>query len=306
MTDYQKGNAYGWQVFGSRWEEAKGHSPANYEPIGSSDYLFRYINTGHPTWLEFGWRRDMQFRDCRAFKVDDGDKRFSYETWGAFRGNAECEDYCSRGRSFPQDAEAKKYSQGLWRRIGWYLPNPAHNCLDELYDLYCLFGDQRALEGMRSVAAVGGAYVGMPDRPVGIHRATGWCFRSLLRYYELTGDKAALPYVKGAVNNAWAMVKRQNYRHMPRINYDSTWFYNVFGRAIILAYQATGDERMRDLAIGMTQMRTKKSAHPALNAFSWEQTGHKKYRSDVPEGTSCRATAIVGRSRARTKSRRPR
>jgi len=283
MTDYQKGNAYGWQVFGSRWEEAKGHSPANYEPIGSSDYLFRYINTRHPSWFDFGRRRDMQFRDCRAFKIDDGDRRFSYKTWRAFRANAECEDYCSRGRSFPKDAEAKKYSKGYWRRTGWYLPNPAHNCLDELYDLYCLFGDMRALEGMRSVAAVGGAYVGMPDRKVGIHRATGWCFRSLLRYYELTGDRKALPLVGRAMDNAWAMVRRENYRHMPRINYDNTWFYNVFGRAIILAYLTTGDERMRDLAIGMTQMRTTKGKHPALNSFCWEQTGQQKYRSDVPQ-----------------------
>ena len=283
MTDYLKGNAYGWQVFGTRWEEWKGHSPCNYEPIGSSDYLFRYINTGYESWREFGRRRNIHFRNVRAFKIDDGDRRFSYKSWGQFRANAECEDYCGRGGSFPKDEQARKYSRGLWRRANWELPNPAHNCLDELYDLYCLYGDTRALEGMRSVAAVGGAYVGMADRAVGIHRATGWCFRSLLRYYELTGDKAALPYVKGAIDNAWKMVRRENYRHMPRINYPNTWFYNVFGRAVILAYQATGDERMRDLAIGMTQMRPSKSGHPALNAFSWEQTGHAKYRSDVPQ-----------------------
>jgi hypothetical protein len=282
MTDYLKGNAYGWQVFGCRWEEQKGHSPANYEPIGSSDYLFHYLNTGHGSWFEFGLRRDLHFLDVRAYKIDDG-KRFSYKSWGTFRQHAECEDYCSRKGLYPKDAEAKKYQQGLWGRTGWYLPNPAHNCLDELFDLYCLFGDTRALEGMRSVAAVGGYYVGAPDRGVGIHRATGWCMRSLLRYYELTGDPDARHLVRGAADNAWAMVRKNNYDHMPRINYSNTWFYNVFGRAVILLYYATGDERMRDLAIGMTQMRTKKSQHPALNAFCWDQTGQKQYVSDRAE-----------------------
>jgi len=282
MTDRGKGNSFGWQVWGTRWEESKGHSPANYEPIGSSDYLFRYINTQHPSWFKIGRPRGMQYRNCRAFKIDDG-KRFSYSSWSVFRGNAECEDYCGRGKSFPKDAEAKKYSVGLGRRSPWELANPAHNSLDELHDLYLLFGDQRALEGMESIAAVGGYYVGSPGGKVKIHRATGWCFRSLLRYYELTGDEQAATLVGQAMDNAWTMVTRENYRHMPRINYDNTWFYNVFGRAVILAYQATGDERMRDLAIGMTQMRTSKSGHPALNSFSWEQTGHKKYRSDTPE-----------------------
>ena len=282
MTDRGKGNSYGWQVWGTRWEEAKGHSPANYEPIRSSDYLFRYINTQHVSWLKIGRPRGMQFRNCRAFKVDDG-KRFSYQTWGEFRGNAECEDYCGRGKSFPKDAEATKYSVGLGRRSPWELPNPAHNCLDELYDLHLLFGDQRAREGMESIAAVGGYYVGSPGARMGIHRATGWCFRSLLRYYELTGDRNALPLVKQAMDNAWASMKKANYRHMPRINYDNTWFYNVYGRAIVLAYRTTGDERMRDLAIGMTQKRTTKGKHPTLNAFSWEQTGAPEYYSSMAQ-----------------------
>ncbi|MCX7590658.1 MAG: hypothetical protein N2255_03415 [Kiritimatiellae bacterium] len=282
MTDYLKGNAYGWQVFGSRWEEQKGHSPSNYEPISSSDFLFNYINTGAATWLEIGRRRNLHFRDVRAFKIDD-DKRFSYRSWAEFRANAECEDFCGRETKMPRDEEAQKYMAGLWKRESWELPNPEHNNLDELYDLYCLFGDMRALEGMTSVAAVGGAYVGMPGTKVSIHRASGWCLRSILRYYELTGDRASLNYITNALDNCWAMVRREGYRHVSKISYDNAWFYNVFGRAIVLAYYVTGDERMRDLAIGMTQNRTTKGQHPTLNAFSYDQTGDKRYYSEMAD-----------------------
>jgi hypothetical protein len=83
------------------------------------------------------------------------------------------------------------------------------------------------------------------------------------------------------MDNCWNMIRRQAYRHTPRIDYKSTWFYNVYGRAVILAYKATGDERMRDVAIGMTQNRTTKSAHPSLNAFCYDQTGDEKYFSSV-------------------------
>jgi len=276
MTDYLKGNAYGWQVFGCRWEEYAGHSPWNYEPIGSSHHLYYFINTRHRTWLEFGYRRFKHFRDVRAYKID-GTKVFDYPTWGDFSSNNECEDYCTRRRRYPTGPEIATYSQGRYQRRGWFLPNPAHNNLDELHDLYCLFGDTRALEGARNIAAVGGAYVGL--RPVGIHRATGWCFRSLLRYRDLTGSDECLPYLNKALDNVWQVAVKN--RHVSRITYTNTWFYNVFGRSVVLAYDVTGDERMRDLALGMTQGRTAvKSAHPTLLAFAYDQTGHKRYLSE--------------------------
>jgi len=115
-------------------------------------------------------------------------------------------------------------------------------------------------------------------RPVGIHRATGWCFRSLLRYRDLTGSDECLPYLNKALDNVWQVAVK--HRHVPKIEYASNWFYNVFGRAVVLAYDVTDDERMRDLALGMTQGRTgSKSAHPTLNAFSYDQTGHGRYLS---------------------------
>jgi PcRGLX-like protein central beta sandwich domain/PcRGLX-like N-terminal RIFT barrel domain len=275
MTDYLKGNSFGWQVFGCRWEEYKGHSPWNYEPIGSTDYLYKFINTQHPTWLEWGRRRGMHSRNLRACKVD-GTNVWGFKSWGEFRKQNVCEDYAKR--AVPKDDELKKYSQGKFARAEWVLPNPAHMNLDECLDLYLLFGDMRALEVSRNAAAVGGAYVGMPDGSYGIHRATGWCFRTLVRYKDLTGDKQCDPYLNKAIENFWK-VARKHRSNPGKIRYKNTWFYNVYGRSVVIAYLVTGDERMRDLAIGLTQDRNSKRGHPTLNAFCYDQTGRKVYHS---------------------------
>jgi len=270
-TQYLKGNAYGWQVFGCRWEEYAGHSPWNYEPISSSNYLYKFINTQHPTWLEFGYRRDKHFRDVRAYKID-GTTLFGAKTWAEFSRRNVCEEWCSRRGLWPKGEEVEKYAQGRYRRAGWFLPNPAHDNLDELYDLYCLFGDNRALEGARNIAAVGGAYVA--TRKISIHRATGWCFRSLLRYRDLTGSDECLPYIERALDNFWQVAVK--YRHARAIDYDNAWFYSVFGRTVVLAYEVTGDERMRDLAIGLARGWGKPGQN-SLNAFAYDQTGHDRH-----------------------------
>ncbi len=275
-TDYLKGNAFGWQVFGCRWEEYAGHSPWNYEPIWSTNYLWRAINTQHPTWMEFGWRRDMHTRNVRACYIQDT-KPFEYGSWEEFNRANVCEEWCHR--AVPDDEELKKYSAGKYKRTEWYLPNPEHLGMDEHYDLYCLFGDGRALAAGRNAAAVGGAFVAL--RKVGIHRNTGWCFRTLMRYYDLTGSEECKPYVAKALDNFWE-VARAN-RSTPRIKYDNDWFYNVFSRSVVLAWNVTGDERMRDLVIGLAQGRTdQKSKFPVQNSFSWDQTGDAKYLSEKP------------------------
>ncbi|MHC4917179.1 MAG: exo-rhamnogalacturonan lyase family protein, partial [Planctomycetota bacterium] len=275
MTDYLKGNSFGWQVFGCRWEEYKGHSPWNYEPIGSTDYLYKFLNTQHPTWLEWGRRRGMHSRNLRACKIDGTDV-WAFKTWGEFRKHNVCEDYAKR--TPPDDEELKKYSAGKYPRREWVLPNPAHMNLDECIDLHLLFGHMRALEVSRNAAAIGGAYVGMPDGRYDIHRATGWCFRTLVRYKDITGDKSCDPYLATAMDNFWK-VARKHRTTAGAISYKNTWFYNVYGRSVVIAYMVTGDERMRDLAIGLTQARNKKSAHPTLNAFCWDQTGKEVYFS---------------------------
>jgi hypothetical protein len=136
----------------------------------------------------------------------------------------------------------------------------------------------RALEVSRNAAAIGGAYVGMPDGRFDVHRATGWCFRTLVRYKDLTGDKRCDPYLNKAIENFWK-VARKHRSNPGKIAYKNTWFYNVYGRSVVIGYVVTGDERLRDLAIGLTQDRNKKSQHPTLNAFCWDQTGKEIYFS---------------------------
>ena len=272
-----KGNAFGWQVFGCRWEEYAGHSPWNYEPIYSSDFLHRFLVTGDRTWLEFGLRRLKHFRDVRAYKIDET-RVFGYATYTDFRTSNVCEEWASRKGKWPQDEEAAKYSQGRYGRKGWYLPNPAHNNLDELNDLYCLFGDSRALAGMRNVAAVGGWYIGL-RATANIHRADGWCFRSLLRYRDLTGSDECLPYLTRALENCWAVAGRNRHtRVVPDKQFPNNWFYTVFGRAVVLSHVVTGDERMRDLVIGLARGRTK-GGQGTLNSYAWDQTHRREFFS---------------------------
>ncbi|MCG3178035.1 MAG: hypothetical protein BIFFINMI_00358 [Phycisphaerae bacterium] len=276
MTDYLKGNAFGWQVFGCRWEEYAGHSPWNYEPIGSSYFLFNYVNTGGPNFLEYGLRRFRHFRDLRAYKID-GTDLWDYKDWKGYSGNNVAEEWCSRKGLEPKGDEIAKYSAGRYARRGWFGPNPEHANLDELNDLYLLFGDERAREGMANIASYGGALVGL--RKVDIGRHTGWALRALVRYYELTGDKEALKYLNPALDNFWDVARRN--RSVQMIKYDNNWFMDVFSRAAVMAYDLTGDERIRDLVIGLDRDRHKsKGAWPTMTAFCWDQTGLEEYYSE--------------------------
>lgn len=293
-TDYLKGNAFGWQVFGCRWEEAGGHTPFNHEPILSSDYLFQYIVSRDLSWLEFGYRRDMQYRDSRGYKIEGIDP-FAPKTFGRFQRTAQQEGGWGE-RPQPKGLEVAKYTQGKFKRFAWELPDPAHSSLDEIYDLYCLFGDTRALEGMKNIAAVGGAYAGLPRmqrgelKPARTHvsRLCGWSMRSLVRYYDLTGDEACLNYLNLAMDSFWDFGRRHRQTKVipcdrPGQSYEG-WMYNILGRSIILTYMTTGDERMRDLALGMAQGRHNEILrYPSLNAFAYEQTGDDKHYFKEPQ-----------------------
>jgi hypothetical protein len=284
-TDYLKGNAYGWQVFGSRWEENAGHTPYNFEPILSTDYLFQYIVSRDPSWLEFGLRRDMHTRNCRGFKID-GTRPFDCKSWKEFQSSNVSEGAWAK-RPNVTGPEIAKYSQGRNdQRVGWFLCDPAHVSVDEMYDLWCLFGDSRALEASRNAGAVGGAYVAF--RPGRVDRLNGWSMRALMRFYDLTGSKECLPYVDKALGQFWQVaVKNRKATKIPTdrpgTSYEG-WYVNIFGRATILAYNVTGDERMRDLAIGLAKGRDKEILrYPSINAFAYDQTGNRANLFDRPE-----------------------
>ncbi|MDD4890730.1 MAG: hypothetical protein PHU85_12470 [Phycisphaerae bacterium] len=287
MTDYLKGNAFGWQVFGCRWEEYAGHSPWNYEPIGSSYFLFNYINTGGLRMLEFGLRRSKQFRDVRAYKID-GTDLWHCPNWGEYARNNVAEEWCSRSSQWPKGEEVTKYSAGKYGRAGWTGPNPEHANLDDLHDLYLLTGDTRAGEGMRNIAAYGGAFAATRAGDIG--RATGWAFRAVARYYDLTGDKNAADYFNRCIEGFWATAR--NARSAPMVKYDNNWFMDVYSRAAVIAFNTTGDERMRDLVIGLSRGRAnqpdakqaeRKYGWPTMLAFCWDQTGLPEFANENPQ-----------------------
>ncbi|HOX06999.1 MAG TPA: hypothetical protein PK280_11405 [Planctomycetota bacterium] len=188
------GNAYGWQVFGERWRSNGGHSTHGArQPIKEDCYLFRWNLAGAPEWLALGDARSRQFRDVRAFRVDDQDA-MGFKTWKEFQGGNTREH--GNTRPLPRDEELKKHQAGFWPRSPWEFPNREHTTVDLLYDRYLLMGDQRAFENMRVAAAHGVFYVigsssADPKSWSFVNRDIGWSWRAFDRYWELTGDERA-------------------------------------------------------------------------------------------------------------------
>jgi hypothetical protein len=236
MDDFLKGNSFGWQVFGNRWEEMAGHSPWNYEPRVTSISLFNYLITRQPNWLERGLRVSRQARDVRAYLIDDPDLLEKWSKPGAYNRQSIVEMW----RRKQPAGEVHPY-----RREGWPLPNHEHINLDEVYDLYLLTGDDRARRCMEVIATHAAMQVGLKGGyPVTVVRSYGWGLRTLVRYYELTGDKRFEPYVKNAMDRFWKDINKAG-------TGGGAWFLGIYARGVAMAYEATGDERMRDLALGL-------------------------------------------------------
>ena len=111
-----------------------------------------------------------------------------------------------------------------------------------------------------------------------------------MRYYDLTGDTNALGYVNRAIDSYWA-VARAN-RSVAKIKYDNDWFMDVYSRAVAQSYFVMGDERPRDLVIGLARGRAnlpnateaeRKYGWPTMIAFCWDQTGLPEYANDNPQ-----------------------
>ncbi|MCX7591910.1 MAG: hypothetical protein N2255_09825 [Kiritimatiellae bacterium] len=236
MDDYLKGNGYGWQVFGNRWEEMAGHSPWNYEPRVTSISLFNYLVTRQPNWLERGLRIARQARDVRAYLIDDPDLLEKWSKPGAYNRMSIIEMW----RRKQPSGEPHPY-----KREWWPLPNHEHLCLDEVYDLYLLTGDERARRCMEIIATHAAMLEGQKSGyQITVTRSHGWGLRALARYYELTGDKRFEPYLRNAMDRFWNDINKAG-------TGGGAWFLGIFARGVAAAYEATGDERMRDLALGL-------------------------------------------------------
>jgi len=298
-TDGLYGNAYGWQVFGEKWRSCGGHSSrAARQPMKEDNYLFRWFVTGLHGWLLNGDARSRHFRDVRAYRIEDVDP-FSYKDWNHFRANNRSEDWTRR--PYPWDAkadfaeEAKKYSAGRYPRSTFWLPNPAHMVMDLVYDRYLLMGDQRSFENLRTIGAHGGYYAGYRG-PV-VHRATGWSWRALYRYLDLTGDKDAARLMKVCIANYKKMAEAGEIKlpQRSRKQKDGTvkttinwWFTFVFSRAAAMAALHTGDPDALFICKRMAEAIEANKKHGGysyrdfaeLNAVLYHLTGDEKYKKE--------------------------
>ena len=295
-TDGLYGNAYGWQIFGERWRSCGGHSSRGArQPMKEDNYLSRWFLTGLHGWLLSGDARSRQFRDVRAYRIEDVDP-FSYKDWNDFRANNRSEEWTRR--PYPWDAkadfaeEAKKYSAGRYPRSTFWLPNPAHMVLDLCYDRYLLMGDQRSFENLRTIGAHGGYYAGYRG-PV-VHRATGWSWRALFRYWDLTGDKDAENLMKVCIANFKKMADGEVIKLPGRkdrktgkqgINW---WFTFVFSRAAAMAALHTGDPDALFICKRMAETIEANKKHGGypyrdfseLHAVLYHLTGDEKYKKE--------------------------
>ena len=281
MTDRYWGNGFGWQVFGSRWQAHGGHSSRGArQPIKEDAWLYKWYVTGHREWLVYGENRSRHFRDVRCYRIE-GQDPFGFKSWDAFRKVNRSEDWT--GRPQPKDEETSKYSQGAWRRSTWWLPNPAHMTLDLLYDRSLLFGDQRALENMRIIAGHGGNFSGY-YRPY-VHRQTGWSWRALERYWELTGDAGAEQCLMDTLKNYEPLIGKTPLvcGKGTKVNW---WFTQVFSRAVAMTALHTRDKRAIDLCKTLAVGKESRAGYYCtLFAVLYHLTGEATYKQAVLDST---------------------
>jgi hypothetical protein len=282
------GNAYGWQVFGERWRSQGGAgNHGARQPMAEDDYLRRWYWTGTLDWLAVGDARSRHFRDVRCYRIEDQDP-FGFPDWKTFRANNVSERRADRPQ--PDDEEYRKYTGGLWRspdcnderpppgnRLAFFLPNPEHNVIDLLYDRYLLFGDVRCLENMRIVAATG-FYHTAYHKPV-VFRAPGWCWRTLDRYWELTGDEAAGKALLQLGEHYLPLAGQPPLVHRNRDGSVRWWFTGIFCRAVALAALHTGDANTLALARGCAVGKEGRAGRVrTLFTVLYHLTGEEKYR----------------------------
>jgi hypothetical protein len=283
MTDKYWGNGFGWQVFGSRWQAHGGHSMRGArQPIKEDCFLYRYYTTEDRNWWIYGEARSRNFRDVRCYRID-GQDALAFDGWEDFSKNNCSEDWTSRPQP-GDDEEYKRYSQGLWNRSAWLFPNPEHCTLDLLYDRYLLFGDQRSLENMRVAAGHGGFYA-IANGP-NIHRATGWSWRTLERYWELTGDKRAGELLDRIIGAYSPLIGKENL-WFQSTGYQHEWFTQVFSRAAAITALHTRNRKAIDICRALAGDKDAKADYfCTLYAVLYHLTGEAKYKDALLKKTS--------------------
>ncbi len=283
MTDEYHGNAIGWQVYGERWLSHGGHSTHGArQPIKEDDYLYRWYVTGGGGWLDAGINRSRLFRDVRAYRIDDQDA-LAFKGWDDFRKANTSESREWTSRPIPKDEELKKYQEGMVPHARWEYPNPEHQTLDLLYDRWLLFGDQRAYENMRVVAGHGGFFA-IGHAP-NVHRNTGWSWRALERYWELTGDKRARELLDQTIAAYVPLVEKKDIWSGGAAKPNS-WFTMIFTRAAAMTALHTGDPKALDICKALADGKESKADYfSTLYVVLWHLTGEPQYKDPVARKT---------------------
>ena len=302
-TDNLYGNAFGRRVFGERWRSQGGHgSRGARQPIDQDNYLWRWYVTEVPEWLAIGDARSRQYRDVRCYRFEGYDA-LGFKNWAEFRRANRSERREWTNRRVPQTDELKKYTKGLPSYgTSWEFPNPEHCVLDLLYDRYLIFGDVRSLENMRIAAGHGGYfalnYAPKPGKPISrIGRAKGWSWRTLERYWELTGDKRAGEMLKDIIKAHEPMIGKTNlWFRNNRSAHASDWFTQIFSRAVAMTALHTRDPKILEickaLAVGKDkpqpgsvtygkQRQISPRMFSTLFAVLYHLTGEEKYRKPL-------------------------
>jgi hypothetical protein len=226
----------------------------------------------------------------------------SFKNWEEYRENHVSEH---RERPLPDNEEIKKYQAGLPDYgTPWEHPNPEHTTLDLLYDRYLIFGDVRSLEGMRCAAA-NSAYFARDHAPAAgadmkeigakIGRDTGWSWRTLERYWDLTGDKRAGEMLQEIIKAFEPVIGKSPLWHGndPK---GGSWFTQIFSRAAAMTALHTGDPKALEICKSLAEGKEKKAkTFSSLYAVLYHLTGDAKYKAAVfGEGTGGGLLSVDG------------
>jgi hypothetical protein len=255
------------------------------QPIKEDYYLFRSCWTGGPGWLDAGINRSRNFRDVRAYRIDDQDG-LAFKDMADFRkANLQENGWCHR--PLPTDDKAKKYEAGKWVRAPFEYPNPEHQTLDLLYDRYLLFGDQRSYENMRTIAANGGFFAEMYAPH--IIRQSGWSWRVIERYWELTGDKQAEALLRRVVKAYAGLIGKGPLTSEVKVDptdYQS-WHTMIWNRPLAMTALHLGNPQAIELAKTAAEGHEDKADYYCtLFAVLYHLTGEQKYKDAVMKASN--------------------
>lgn len=272
--DYLYGNSYGWQVFGERWRsQGGGGKQGARQPMDEDNYLRKWYLGNLREWLAVGDMRSRHFRDVRGYRIEDQDP-YGFKNWDDFRAANMSEERLDRPQ--PTDEEYGKYTQGKWKRVGFWLPNPEHMVLDLLYDRYLLMGDIRSFENMKIIAAHGG-YFAAYHEPV-VYRAQGWGWRAIDRYWELTGDKESEQMLKKIIATYKPLIGKPPLI-CGTVAKPNWWFTTIFSRGLAMNALHMGDPDAIELAKTMASDKTERAYHvTTLFAVLYHLTGDESYK----------------------------